>query len=51
MYHDYAGIKARSRDLTPAGIESIESIEDLLRKCGFFDALVPEEREEEVLAS
>jgi hypothetical protein len=50
MYNDN-NTAAQSRDLILAGGEPIESIEDLLRKCGFFDAIVCGEKDEEVFAS
>lgn len=34
-----------------AETEPIESIEDLLKKCGFFDGILPKESDEEALAS
>ncbi len=40
-----------SRDPIPAEKESVESIEDLLRRFGFFDSVVPDEKDEEALAS
>ena len=49
MYNDDRSTGAHSRDLV--GDEPIETIEDLLRKCGFFDGIIPNQRDDEVLAS
>jgi hypothetical protein len=39
-----------SQDLILGGVEPIETIEDLLRKCDFFDSVAPKDRVEEILA-
>lgn len=51
MYHDDCSTREHFRNLCPAEAEAIESIEDLLRKCGFFDAVAPNEKNEKALAN
>ncbi len=38
-------------DSIPPALDSIESIEELLRRCGFFDAVIPVESDEGMLAN
>jgi hypothetical protein len=47
----YVALLSAKRERVLATFEPIETIEDLLIKCGFFDAIIPAETEDERLAS